>query len=57
MSGYVSGVLAIFCVNLVFAYGIFVTAAAGQINLLVKSSSNAGSFIAPRPYQLELTLE
>ncbi|HEX2539394.1 MAG TPA: branched-chain amino acid ABC transporter permease, partial [Pseudolabrys sp.] len=33
MSGYVSGVLAIFCVNLVFAYGIFVTAAAGQINL------------------------
>jgi len=33
MSGYVSGVLAIFCINLIFAYGIFVTAAAGQINL------------------------
>ena len=33
MSGYLSGVLAIFCVNLIFAYGIFVTAAAGQINL------------------------
>ncbi|MGN6573858.1 MAG: branched-chain amino acid ABC transporter permease [Pseudolabrys sp.] len=33
MSGYLSGVLAIFCINLVFAYGIFVTAAAGQINL------------------------
>lgn len=33
MSGYLSGVLAIFCINLIFAYGIFVTAAAGQINL------------------------
>jgi branched-chain amino acid transport system permease protein len=33
MSGYVAGVVAIFCINLVFAYGIFVTAAAGQINL------------------------
>lgn len=33
MSGYVAGVLAIFCINLVFAYGIYVTAAAGQINL------------------------
>ena len=33
MSGYLSGVLANFCINLIFAYGIFVTAAAGQINL------------------------
>ncbi|MBS0536676.1 MAG: branched-chain amino acid ABC transporter permease [Proteobacteria bacterium] len=33
MSGYLAGVLAIFCINLIFAYGIFVTAAAGQINL------------------------
>lgn len=33
MSGYVSGILAIFCINLIFAYGIFVPAAAGQINL------------------------
>ena len=33
MSGYVSGVLAILCINLIFAYGIYVTAAAGQINL------------------------
>jgi len=33
MSGYLSGVVAIFCINLIFAYGIFVTAAAGQINL------------------------
>jgi branched-chain amino acid transport system permease protein len=33
MSGYASGILAIFCINLIFAYGIFVPAAAGQINL------------------------
>jgi branched-chain amino acid transport system permease protein len=33
MSGYLSGVVAILCINLIFAYGIFVTAAAGQINL------------------------
>jgi ABC-type branched-subunit amino acid transport system permease subunit len=33
MSGYLSGVLAILCINLIFAYGIFVPTAAGQINL------------------------
>ena len=33
MSGYLSGVLAVLCINLIFAYAIFVTAAAGQINL------------------------
>jgi branched-chain amino acid transport system permease protein len=33
MSGYLSGNLAVLCINLIFAYGIFVTAAAGQINL------------------------
>lgn len=33
MSGYLSGTIAILCINLIFAYGIFVTAAAGQINL------------------------
>ena len=33
MSGYVAGVLAVLCINLIFAYGIFVSAAAGQINL------------------------
>ena len=33
MSGYVSGIVAILCINLIFAYGIFVPAAAGQINL------------------------
>ena len=33
MSGYLSGTLAILCINLIFAYGIFVTAAAGQLNL------------------------
>jgi branched-chain amino acid transport system permease protein len=33
MSGYLSGTLAILCINLIFAYGIFVPASAGQINL------------------------
>jgi branched-chain amino acid transport system permease protein len=33
MSGYLAGTLAILCINLIFAYGIFVSAAAGQINL------------------------
>lgn len=33
MSGYLAGTIAILCINLIFAYGIFVTAAAGQINL------------------------
>ncbi len=33
MSGYLSGILVILCINLIFAYGIFVPAAAGQINL------------------------
>jgi branched-chain amino acid transport system permease protein len=33
MSGYISGVVAILCINLIFAYGIFVPAASGQINL------------------------
>jgi branched-chain amino acid transport system permease protein len=33
MSGYLSGTLAILCINLIFAYAIFITAAAGQINL------------------------
>lgn len=33
MSGYLAGTLAILCINLIFAYGIFVTTAAGQINL------------------------
>jgi branched-chain amino acid transport system permease protein len=33
MSGYWSGILAILAINVVFAYAIFVTAAAGQLNL------------------------
>lgn len=33
MSGYLSGVIAILGINVIFAYGIFVTAAAGQLNL------------------------
>ncbi len=33
MSGYLSGIVAILCINLIFAYAIFITAAAGQLNL------------------------
>jgi branched-chain amino acid transport system permease protein len=33
MSGYWSGILAILAINVIFAYGIFITAAAGQLNL------------------------
>jgi branched-chain amino acid transport system permease protein len=33
MSGYWSGILAILAINIIFAYGIFVTATAGQLNL------------------------
>ena len=33
MSGYASGIVAILCINLIFAYAVFVTAAAGQLNL------------------------
>ncbi len=33
MSGYASGIVAILCINLIFAYGVYVTAAAGQLNL------------------------
>lgn len=33
MSGYWAGILAILAVNVIFAYAIFVTAAAGQLNL------------------------
>ncbi|MGI9436000.1 MAG: branched-chain amino acid ABC transporter permease [Geminicoccaceae bacterium] len=33
MSGYLSGLIAILGINVIFAYGIYVTAAAGQLNL------------------------
>jgi len=33
MSGYASGIIAILCINLIFAYSIYVTSAAGQLNL------------------------
>ena len=33
MSGYMTGLIAIFGINVIFAYGIYVTAAAGQLNL------------------------
>ena len=33
MSGYMSGVLAILGINIIFAYSIYITAATGQLNL------------------------
>ncbi len=33
MSGYWAGILGILCINIIFAYSIFITAAAGQLNL------------------------
>jgi branched-chain amino acid transport system permease protein len=33
MSGYWAGILAILAINIIFAYGIFITATAGQLNL------------------------
>lgn len=33
MSGYLSGIVALLGINVIFAYGIFITAAAGQLNL------------------------
>ena len=33
MSGYLSGVLAILGINVIFAYSIYITAATGQLNL------------------------
>lgn len=33
MSGYWAGILAILCINIIFAYSVFIPAAAGQLNL------------------------
>lgn len=46
MSGYLSGILAILCINLIFAYGIFIPAAAGQINLGGAGSQAIGAYAA-----------
>ncbi|WP_431281534.1 branched-chain amino acid ABC transporter permease [Humitalea sp. 24SJ18S-53] len=46
MSGYWSGILAILAINVIFAYGIFVTAAAGQLNLGGAGSMAIGAYAA-----------
>lgn len=46
MSGYIAGTLDILCINLIFAYGIFVTTAAGQINLGGAGFQAIGAYIA-----------
>ena len=33
MSGYWAGILGILCINIIFAYSVFIPAAAGQLNL------------------------
>lgn len=46
MSGYWSGIMAILSVNVIFAYAIFVTAAAGQLNLGGAGFMAIGAYIA-----------
>ena len=33
MSGYWGGILGILCINIIFAYSVFLPAASGQLNL------------------------
>ena len=42
--GYLEGIIAILCINLIFAYGVFLTAASGQLNL------GGGGFLALGAY-------
>jgi branched-chain amino acid transport system permease protein len=46
MSGYLSGIIAILCINLIFAYSIYVTCAAGQLNLGGAGFQAIGGYVA-----------
>ena len=46
MSGYASGIVAILCINLIFAYAVFITAAAGQLNLGAAGFQAVGAYAA-----------
>lgn len=46
MSGYWSGILAILCINIIFAYSVFIPAAAGQLNLGGAGFMAIGSYVA-----------
>ena len=44
--GYLEGIIAILCINLIFAYGVFLTAASGQLNLGGGGFQALGAYIA-----------
>ena len=46
MGGYVEGIIAILCINLIFAYGVFLTAASGQLNLGGAGFQAIGAYVA-----------
>ena len=46
MGGYVEGIIAILCINLIFAYGVFLTAASGQLNLGGAGFQALGAYVA-----------
>jgi branched-chain amino acid transport system permease protein len=46
MSGYASGLLALLCIDVVFAYGIFLPVVAGQINLGGAGFQALGGYVA-----------
>lgn len=46
MSGYWSGILAILCINIIFAYSVFIPAAAGQLNLGGAGFMAIGGYVA-----------
>lgn len=46
MSGYMAGILAILAINVVFAYGIFLSVASGQLNLGGAGFQAAGAYAA-----------
>ena len=44
--GYLEGIIAILCINLIFAYGAFLTAASGQLNLGGGGFQALGAYVA-----------
>jgi branched-chain amino acid transport system permease protein len=46
MGGYLEGIIAILCINLIFAYGVFLTAASGQLNLGGAGFQALGAYVA-----------
>ena len=44
--GYIEGIIAILCINLIFAYGVFLTAASGPLNLGGGGFQALGAYVA-----------